>query len=176
MNYKSERMRELLDERGVEWRDEPYDDVLRVTAWTVGETLCEYNEIPKTHHAYLEETINPCTPEQAVAATLGAADNPPYDELLRCLENDYDIKASWDGLRKVWLTESADAVKYGETRWYELFGTPERAVASLCDILTCTKTSCDECCINEICDDATHPYDNDMKATLLEWLRGKAVG
>ena len=27
------------------------------------------------------------------------------DKLLRCLENDYGIKASWDGLRKVWLTE-----------------------------------------------------------------------
>lgn len=27
------------------------------------------------------------------------------DALLRCLENDYGIKASWDGLRKVWFTE-----------------------------------------------------------------------
>ena len=27
------------------------------------------------------------------------------DVLLRCLENDYGIKASWDGLRKLWCIE-----------------------------------------------------------------------
>lgn len=42
--------------------------------------------------------------EQAVAATLGS-DKPPYDELLRCLENDWHISASWDGLRKFWCVE-----------------------------------------------------------------------
>ena len=135
-NNATELLRAMLDERGVEWRDEPYEDVLKVTVWTVGETLCEYNETPKAHLTFLEETINPCTPEQAIVATLGTDDG---------------------------------------SRWHELFGTPESAAASLCDILTCTKTSCDECCINEICDDATHPYNNDMKATLLEWLRGKVV-
>lgn len=30
---------------------------------------------------------------------------PPYDELLRCLENDWNISASWDGLRKFWNIE-----------------------------------------------------------------------
>ena len=30
------------------------------------------------------------------------------DVLLRCLENDHGIKASWDGLRKLWFTESVD--------------------------------------------------------------------
>lgn len=29
-------------------------------------------------------------------------------ELLRCLENDWDIKASWDGLRKFWCIELTD--------------------------------------------------------------------
>jgi len=29
----------------------------------------------------------------------------PYDELLRCLENDWHISASWDGLRKFWCIE-----------------------------------------------------------------------
>lgn len=29
----------------------------------------------------------------------------PYDELLRCLENDWNISASWDGLRKFWCIE-----------------------------------------------------------------------
>lgn len=41
--------------------------------------------------------------EQAVAATLGS--EPPYDELIRCLENDWNISASWDGLRKFWCIE-----------------------------------------------------------------------
>ena len=47
-------------------------------------------------------------PEDAV--TLGS--ELPYDELLRHLENDWHISASWDGLRKFWdigLTE--DGVK-----------------------------------------------------------------
>lgn len=33
---------------------------------------------------------------------------PPYDELLRCLENDWHISASWDGLRKFWCIELTD--------------------------------------------------------------------
>ena len=37
------------------------------------------------------------------AATLGS--EPPYDELLRCLENDWHISARWDGLRKFWCIE-----------------------------------------------------------------------
>ena len=41
-----------------------------------------------------------------IAATLGS-EQPPVDKLIRCLENDYGITASWDGLRKVWLTERA---------------------------------------------------------------------
>lgn len=36
------------------------------------------------------------------------------DKLLRCLENDYGITASWDGLRKVWRTESTQALERGE--------------------------------------------------------------
>ena len=63
--------------------------------------------------------------EQAIAATLGndgversndgvaelqvenakLGSEPPYDELLRCLENDWHIHASWDGLRKFWCIE-----------------------------------------------------------------------
>ena len=43
---------------------------------------------------------------EAIAATLGN-EQPPVDKLIRCLENDYGITASWDGLCKVWLTERA---------------------------------------------------------------------
>lgn len=45
--------------------------------------------------------------EQAIAATL-VSDEPTYDELLRCLENDWNIRASWDGLRKFWCIELTD--------------------------------------------------------------------
>ena len=41
--------------------------------------------------------------EQAIAATLRS--ESPYDELLHCLENDWHISASWDGLRKFWCVE-----------------------------------------------------------------------
>lgn len=52
--------------------------------------------------------------EQAVAATLGS--EPPYDELLRCIENDWHIKASWDGLRKFWHIElTEEGVKLRDT-------------------------------------------------------------
>ena len=44
--------------------------------------------------------------EQTIATTLGS--DPPYDELLRCLENDWNISASWDGLRKFWCVELTD--------------------------------------------------------------------
>lgn len=37
-------------------------------------------------------------------AELGS-DEPLYDELIRCLENDWNIHASWDGLRKFWCIE-----------------------------------------------------------------------
>lgn len=47
---------------------------------------------------------NTRTPEQAIAATLGSGE-PSYDELIRCLENDWHISASWDGLRKFWCVE-----------------------------------------------------------------------
>ena len=72
------------------------------------------------------EAWNTRTPEQAVAVTLGAGEcaecakgmgayadslcdplKEQLDKLLRCLENDYGISASWDGLRKVWTTEAA---------------------------------------------------------------------
>lgn len=32
-------------------------------------------------------------------------DKPDMAQLLRCLENDYGIKATWDGLRKFWNME-----------------------------------------------------------------------
>jgi len=100
-----EKLREKLDALGIEHFD--YDKGGRTqTMW----------ESPdgKRHFTY-ETSDNPAktarlviawhpTPEQAIAATLGS-DKPPYDELLRCLENDWHISASWDGLRKFWCFE-----------------------------------------------------------------------
>lgn len=48
------------------------------------------------------------TKEEAITAWNTRAElgsEPPYDELLRCIENDWHIKASWDGLRKFWCIE-----------------------------------------------------------------------
>ena len=43
----------------------------------------------------------------AIADDLNAEleSEPSYDELLSCLENDWHIRASWDGLRKFWCIE-----------------------------------------------------------------------
>lgn len=59
------------------------------------------------------------------------------------------------------------AVKDGrESRWYELFGTPERAARTLVN-LNCDGSGCDGCSLGDIeCD---YGYD-----ALLEWLRGDA--
>ena len=45
-------------------------------------------------------------------------DAPPVKlaRLLNCLERDYGIKASWDGLRRVWLTERAEPLPVDNTQ------------------------------------------------------------
>ena len=48
------------------------------------------------------------TPEQAVEATLGQREQPPYDELIEALRRDWDIEASWDGLRRFWYVGLTD--------------------------------------------------------------------
>jgi predicted RNA-binding Zn-ribbon protein involved in translation (DUF1610 family) len=79
-----------------------------------GESAGVYEEIPggfivQCHDCCAQVGIMPR--ERAIAAWNRRAERtcePPYDELLRCLENDWNISASWDGLRKFWsigLTE-----------------------------------------------------------------------
>lgn len=94
----TERLRELLDERGVEWCDSSDENVLHTT-WN--DMNCWFNEFPDGWTAW--GMAKRGTPEQAIAATLGS--ELPYDELLRCLESDWHISASWDGLRKFWCIE-----------------------------------------------------------------------
>lgn len=102
---------------------------------------------------------------------------PPLDVLLRCLENDYGIRAKWDGLRRVWLTESVTAeLDYivDKSRWHQLFGTPERAAMTMagkcCDCCECIIT--DECKAEEC---LLSINDDEAEAKLLGWLREKAV-
>ena len=63
------------------------------------------------------------------------------------------------------------SVKDGrESRWHELFGTPERTARTLSVTANCFKheTACRNCMYESYCDTQCD-YD-----TLLEWLRGDA--
>lgn len=61
-------------------------------------------------------------------------------------------------------------LRYADTRWFELFGTPERAARTLCDVVSCVEAAidCDACEFSSLCA-RTGDYD-----ALLEWLRGDA--
>lgn len=68
----------------------------------------------------------------------------------------------------VYVPESAS-----ESRWHELFGTPEK----MAHMLPRALVACSDCILEDECikrpDDASCLVDDE--ATLLEWLRGKAV-
>lgn len=63
------------------------------------------------------------------------------------------------------------AVKDGrESRWHELFGTPERAARTLLDVCdNCGQDDCSGCQVYEFTSGGNLEYD-----ALLEWLRGDA--
>lgn len=97
----TEELRRMLDERGVEyeggerslrWRDR-YGIMMQAFPLANGE---------------LGMGVWSCTPEQAIAATLGMREQPPYDELIEVLRRDWQIEASWDGLRRVWYVGWTD--------------------------------------------------------------------
>ena len=105
----TEVLRRLLDARGIEYFKHEDGEPLRklekadkpATSWHMGGAgVCA---VPIEGSDLFDLWIDHCTPEQAVKATLGS--ELPYDELLRCLENDWHISASWDGLRKFWCIE-----------------------------------------------------------------------
>lgn len=107
----------MLDERGKEHRVWPSGLVI----WhDEGSWVYEYSP-PKGDDDYwggiLHATLRHCTPEQAVEATLGETPTPPpptppkqppYDELIESLRRDWDIEASWDGLRRFWYVGLTD--------------------------------------------------------------------
>lgn len=94
---RTTELRKLLDERGVEYETNDFMN------------LCEthWNGFAAFQLSPSANLMMSVTPDQAIAATLGS-DEQPYDELLRCLENDWHIRASWDGLRKFWCIELTD--------------------------------------------------------------------
>ena len=84
----TERIRALLDERGVEWRDEE-TELDRVTEWGVADMQATFFEAKGLYnHDLLQVCYYDHAPEQAVEATLGRG---------TCR---YEIGAFGDG--KVW--------------------------------------------------------------------------
>ena len=103
----TESLRQLLDERGVKWEEpDPYQDA---TAW-VGSNNIEYvaHEGISFDGPTGRLILFCLTPEQAVEATLGPREQLPYDELIESLRRDWDIEASWDGLRRFWYVGLTD--------------------------------------------------------------------
>ena len=105
---QTDRLRELLTERGAKWFDADGRVVIGVDEPATVASFKDYDGL------LLGMMYTCCTPEQAVEATLGPAvsspDPPdvPYDILIDELRDTWDIDASWDGLRRFWsigLTE-----------------------------------------------------------------------
>ena len=64
----TERLRALLDERGVEHEDASYKRKVPITVWdSDGAMFCFVDDFDKT-----DLHVENCTPEQAIAATLGS--------------------------------------------------------------------------------------------------------
>lgn len=59
---------------------------------------------------------------------------------------------------------------YDTSRYFELFGTPERAARTSWYMLMCKYVDCHECPIADGCDIATDIDCEDDEAALLEWL------
>ena len=128
------KLRKLLDERGVEWKD---GDAAYEIEWST----------PDGRHCsamYWKPTftvlMSGCTPEQAIAATLGGD---------------------------------------GNSRWHELFGTPERAARTLTNVCQFTHGGelCDrcQCYLFDDCDGMLRlRSEQSIYDALLEWLRGDA--
>lgn len=106
----TDELRRMLDERGVEWKNETafmQGQEHLMTTWksTNGKAVA-YSEFEYPHMKKLR--IYDCTPEQAIEATLGPREQPPYDELIEALRRDWYIEASWDGLRRFWYVGLTD--------------------------------------------------------------------
>ena len=98
----TDELRRLLDERGAEHEDD--EDVTRFFGPDGFEVVMQEDIDGKL------DCLTPIylTPAQAIEATLGPREQPPYDELIEALRRDWDIEASWDGLRRFWYVGLTD--------------------------------------------------------------------
>ena len=85
-----ERVRELLDERGVGWWNQTDPEPQTVTMARLGEQLIEYHENVNGTMGYHVWNMCDLTPEQAIAATLGMQDLQAENAKLRGLVRDYE--------------------------------------------------------------------------------------
>lgn len=110
MTSATERLRALLDERGVEWWQSANTLGCVFTRWhspLFGDEVVAM-ENGKEGLVLFDHFM---TPEQAIAATLGETptpppptppEQPPYDLLIDLLRDEWGIDVSWDGLRRFW--------------------------------------------------------------------------
>ena len=101
----TDELRKLLDERGVEWSSPSGLNSSFADSITFIGNVAVVSEIDGSD---LLRINFDGTPEQAVEATLGQREQPPYDELIEALRRDWDIEASWDGLRRFWYVGLTD--------------------------------------------------------------------
>lgn len=72
-------------------------------------------------------------------------------------------------IRELGIDNGVERSNDGVTRWAQLFGTPERAAATVAG-MPCGARPCSECPVFEPCDG----YKLDGGVVLAEWLRGDA--
>ena len=100
----TDELRRLLDERGVEYTVvHGYHEYI----WEFGESGIARASAIGTR-GLVQMIVTGITPAQAIEATLGPREQPPYDELIEALRRDWDIEASWDGLRRFWYVGLTD--------------------------------------------------------------------
>lgn len=104
----TDELRKLLDERGVDWTNP--NSILRddMTSWVANGFDYDAFEVADGTLVLSAAHQDDLTPEQAIEATLGPREQPPYDELIEALRRDWDIEASWDGLRRFWYVGLTD--------------------------------------------------------------------
>ena len=165
----TELLRKLLDERGIEYKKLSN---IQTVFYDVDGNRFTYIALPESGWTELFMGGYHITPEQAVAATLGVEKSDPTERWLlgACNQAAQDYVAQLEQERDE-LKSKLEAATLGaddESRWYELFGTPERAAQTLAD--DCPGGACGGCPGLRAEECGLGDYD-----VLLEWLRGKAV-
>lgn len=152
----TELLRKLLDGRGVEY-DTRDGKAVKNTYWNVGDLrfgYCEqiYEDGQHETDLFMYRGYG-CTPEQAADTIESLRDRLQNLAFERGMSDAFEAKRRGE---------------YEDTRWYELFGTPERAARIIAD--NCPGGSCIGCPAINATECGVGDYD-----ALLEWLRGKAA-